>query len=208
MRYRLEYSRVVLGGLVCLSGQLCAIRVGRAADHFDVKNEIKTPPDPPSDPPPGNGFTCGLHFSVGFPWLESVPGERHIFATTVGFRAGYRFAPWFAVYGDLTVYASLGGFAASAVSAANDGVEHPRSRVLTAIPILSVPVAFRPFGLVELSVAPALGAYQIPVYGGKAHIAFPMRAGRATFSPTTEILALRGEGWKQITTTFGLGVDW
>ncbi len=131
-------------------------------------------PTPSPDPPPQNGFTCGLHFGLGFALVEAVPGEQHIFATTAGFRAGYRFAPWFAVYGDLTGHASIGGVDFVVVS---DGVKHPRPQLLSAIPILSVPLAFRPIRFLELSAAPALGAYQIPVYSGEGPSGFSYSLG-------------------------------
>lgn len=167
---------------------------------------LEPPSSPPEPPPPPNGFTIGVHFAVGIPLLEAVPYERHFFATTAGFRAGYRFAPWIAAYLDGAGYVSIGGgFPAVAPT---DGIKHPYPRLLSTLWLLSLPVAFRPFPLLELSVAPTIGAYDVPVFGVKAHVAVPLPSGSITYTPRLEVIALTGQGWHQTTPTFGLGIDW
>jgi hypothetical protein len=53
-----------------------------------------------------------------------------------------------------------------------------------------------------------LGAYDVPVFGLKAHVAIPLPSGRITYTPRLEVIALTGQGWRQVTPTFGLGMDW
>lgn len=167
---------------------------------------LELPSSPPEPPPPPNGFTIGVHFAAGVPLLEAVPYERHFFATTAGFRVGVRFAPWIAAYLDGTGYVSIGGgFPAIAPT---DGIKHPYPRLLSTLWLLSLPVAFRPFPLLEMSVAPTIGAYDVPVFGVKAHVAVPLPSGSIIYTPRLELIALTGQGWRQTTPTFGLGIDW
>lgn len=167
---------------------------------------LEPPSSPPEPPPPPNGFTFGLHFAAGVPLLEAVPYERHFFATTAGFRAGVRFAPWIAAYLDGTGYVSIGG--GYPAIAPTDGIKHPNPTLLSSLWLLSLPVALRPLPELEVSVAPTVGAYDVPVFGGKGHVAIPLPAGRVIYTPRLEVIALTGQGWHQIATTFGLGVDW
>jgi hypothetical protein len=131
----------------------------RAAEPMaapSAQRVLEPPSSPPEPPPPPNDFTVGLHFAVGIPLLEAVPYERHFFATAVGFRAGVRFAPWIATYLDGAGYASIGGgFPAIAPT---DGIKHPSPRLISTLWLLSLPVALRPFPLLEVSVAPTLAA--------------------------------------------------
>ena len=194
--------------LLFLAGATLPASEARAAEPTATPRAqpvLETPSSPP-DPPPQNGFTFGLHLAGGVPLLEAVPYERHFFATTAGFRAGYRLAPWIAAYVDGTGYASIGG--GIPAIAPTDGIKHPNPRLLAALWLLSLPVALRPVPELEVSVAPTIGAYDVPVFGGKGHVAIPFPSGRVTYTPRLEVIALAGQGWHQIATTFGLGVDW
>ncbi len=192
--------------LLALAGAMFTESAARAAEPLvpepetDADRRARMPqPAPLAD----HGFTFGVHLGAGYPFLTAVPYEEHVFAVTLGFRAGYRFAPWIAAYVDGSGFFSFGG-----AFAVGQQEYHPNGESLSTIPLLALPVALRPVSWLELSVAPALGVHEIAVFGGKGHVAIPLRGGKATFSPTIEALGLTGGGWNQVALTAGLGVDW
>lgn len=197
-----DTAQILLG----LATFLVVEREARAAEPLvaepetDAERRARMPQPPPLAE---HGFTFGLHLGAGYPFLIAVPYEDHVFAATLGFRAGYRFAPWIAAYVDGSGFFSFGG----AFPVGQQGF-HPEQEPMSMIPLLALPVALRPISWLEVSVAPALGVHEIAVVGGKGHLAVPLRAGRTTFSPTIEALGLTGQGWRQVALTAGLGVDW
>jgi hypothetical protein len=192
--------------LLALAATLLTESAARAAEPLVAEPETEAERRarmPEAPPPADHGFTFGVHLGAGYPFLAAVPYEDHVFAATLGFRAGYRFAPWIAAYVDGSGFFSFGG-----AFPVGQQEYHPEQEPMSMIPLLALPVALRPIPWLEVSVAPALGVHEIAVFGGKGHLAVPLRAGRTTFSPTIEALGLTGQGWRQVALTAGLGVDW
>lgn len=190
---------------VVVAAALLSATPANAAEPLNLDSEV----GPPRPPLPESGFTLGAHLGVGYPFLDAIPGEHAQLAATVGARLGYRFTRAIALYVDGTALFTANGYTRIPIEFDPPQPSDPR-RTFSAAAVGSIALALRPVSWFEISAAPAFGIHGSALFGGKGHIAFPLRlgSGRLTLAPTVEVIGLTGSAWRQVALTGGLGVDW
>lgn len=193
---------VALGvGLMLVSGAAPA----HASEPLEPDPEV----EPPWKPLPERGFTMGAHVGVGYPFLEAIPGEFALVAATLRVRVGYRFTRALALYLEGAALLTHNPYTIRPMAFDPPEPPDPR-RPYSAAPVASIALAVRPASWIELSVAPALGVHGTALFGGRGHVAVPLRltSWLFTLAPTVELIGLTGSEWRQLALTGGLGVDW
>ena len=198
-------SPILAGAAVFAAALGLSATPAHAAEPLDPDPEV----EPPRPPLPESGFTLGAHVGGGYPFLDAIRGEHAQIATTIGARLGYRFARAIALYVDVAALFTLNSYEVVPVENIPPAPPDPR-RTFSAAAVGSIALALRPVSWFEISAAPAFGIHGSALFGGKGHLALPLRvgSGRLTLAPTVEVVGLTGSEWKQVALTGGLGVDW
>ncbi len=205
MRTHVPSPMLAAASVIAAAALVLSATPAQAAEPLNPDPDV----EPPRPPLPESGFTLGAHLGVGYPFLDAIPGELAALAATVGARLGYRFTRAFALYLDGTALMTANTYEALAFAVEGPQPPDPR-RTFSAAAVGSIALALRPVSWFEISAAPALGIHGSALFGGKGHIAFPLRpgSGRLTLAPTVEVIGLAGSEWKQVALTGGLGIDW
>lgn len=205
MRTHVPSPMLAVASVVSAAALLLSSTPAQAVEPLNPDQEV----EPPRPPLPESGFTLGAHLGVGYPFLDAIPGEQAHVAATVGARLGYRFTRAIALYVDGSALMTANSYATLAIAVEGPQPPDPR-RTFSAAGVGALALALRPVSWFEISAAPALGIHGSALFGGKGHIAFPLRpgSGRLTLAPTVEVIGLTGSAWRQVALTGGLGVDW
>lgn len=198
-------SPMLAGAAVVAAALVLSATPAHAAEPIEPDPQV----EPPRPPLPESGFTLGAHLGIGYPFLDAIPGEHAYVAATVGARLGYRLTRAVALYVEGSVLFTGNGYERLAI--AFDGPEPPDPRRTSSVAAVgALALALRPVSWFEVSVAPALGIHGSALFGGKGHVAFPIRvtSGRLTLAPLVEVIGLTGSEWKQVALTGGIGLDW